>query len=125
VLQRYNVNPTNVNVTGRNLAHGQRSTIERALLAADLTLGRVDLVKPTIKQAAHLVGVCPAYVAAAKAIAEDPDARAAVLAGRVPLIIAGWSLSDHYLCASAKEKTRLGRVAGAGTVWDEVVVPAL
>jgi len=74
--------------------------------------------------------VCPAYVAVAKTIADDPDARAAALAGRVPLVVAGWSsssesLAERYLRASAEEKTTLGEVAGVANVWDEVIVPAL
>ena len=47
-------------VTGRDLAHGRRSALERAFIGADLHLNRVELITPTIKQCAHLAGVCVA-----------------------------------------------------------------
>jgi hypothetical protein len=46
-------------VTGRNLAHTKRSVPERAFLAADMHRNRVELISPTVKQCARLVGVCP------------------------------------------------------------------
>jgi hypothetical protein len=51
--------PTIRIITGRNLAHGRRSVLERAFLGADLHLDRTQLIEPTIKQCARLVGVCP------------------------------------------------------------------
>lgn len=126
MLDKYNYIPTNVN--GRHIAHARRTPIERALLGADLHLDRIRLIRPTMKQSAELVGVCSPYLAAAVKIANDPDARAAVLAGRVPLVIAGWSLAsdslaDHLLRSSQREKASLSETVGVEYIWDELVAP--
>jgi hypothetical protein len=60
--------------------------VEKAFLAADLVRGQVVLRKPTIKQAAELLRVSPAYVAAV-AIGDDDKARSAVLRGPPPLVM--------------------------------------
>ena len=114
-------------ITGRNVAHARRTAVERALLAADLHLGLYALVKPTIGQAADLLKVCPAYVAAAKAIAHDEKARGAVISGRVPLVVAAWSesLTDHYLHASPAERINLTQTAGVDHLWDELIARVL
>jgi hypothetical protein len=114
-------------VTGRNVAHARRCALERAFLAADLHLGRISLVTPTIKQAATMLMVSQAYVTAAKAIAYDEKARNAVISGRVPLLVAAWSesLSDHYLRASPAERVNLTQTAGVDHLFDELIVPAL
>jgi hypothetical protein len=44
-------------ITGRNLAHGRRTKTERAFLALDIARGDAVVVKPTLTQAAKLVGV--------------------------------------------------------------------
>jgi hypothetical protein len=114
-------------VTGRNIAHAKRSAVERALMAADLHLDRYALIRPTIGQAAELLKVCPAYVAAAARIAHDEKARDAVLSGRVPLAVAGWSesLTDRYLRSSPAERINLTQTAGVDHLWDELIIPAL
>ena len=48
-------------VTGRYLAHARLSRVERAFLASDLISGDKRLVRPTIRQAATLVGVNATY----------------------------------------------------------------
>lgn len=96
-------------ITGRNVAHARRTAVERALLAADLPLGFYALVKPTIGQAADLLKVCPAYVAAAKAIAHDEKARGAVISGRVPLVVAAWSESLTTTCAPRRRNASTSR----------------
>lgn len=53
-------------VTGRNIAHARRSPIERALLAADILAGRVDLVGLTAKQIAVMLKTNQPYVDAAR-----------------------------------------------------------
>ena len=114
-------------VTGRNVAHGRRTAVERAFLAADLHLGRVNLVKPTVKQVAAMLTVSQAYVAAAKAVAHDERGRDAVLAGRVPLLVASWSesLAERYLRASPAERVNLTQTAGVDAIWDDLIVPSL
>ena len=72
--------PTIRIITGRNLAHGRRSVLERAFLGADLHLDRTQLIEPTIKQCARLVGVCRPYVGAAVAIDALGGVGAAALA---------------------------------------------
>jgi len=71
--------------------------------------------------------VCPAYVAAAKAIAHDEKARGAVISGRVPLVVAAWSesLTDHYLHASPAERINLTQTAGVDHLWDELIARVL
>jgi hypothetical protein len=73
-------------VTGRNVAQAKRNAVERALLAGDIVRGRVRFADWTIGQAATILKVCPAYVAAAIAIGDDIAARRDVLLGCRPLI---------------------------------------
>jgi hypothetical protein len=51
-----------VDVTGRNIAHARRSAVARAFLAADLHVGRVHVVRPTLIQAAALTKVSVPYI---------------------------------------------------------------
>jgi hypothetical protein len=48
--------------TGRNVAHARRSKTKRAFLALDIARGDVVVVRPTMTQAARLVGVNLGYV---------------------------------------------------------------
>jgi SpoU rRNA methylase family enzyme len=126
----YTATADNVNlprISGRNIAHSKRSAVERAFVAADLHLGRYVLIKPTLAQAAKLLRVNAAYVAAAKAIAHDQAARNAVISGRVPLVVASWSetLADRYMRASPAERVALRKAAGVDQFWDELIAPAL
>jgi hypothetical protein len=70
-------------VSGRRVAHLKRNAVYRAFLAADLVRGQVVLRKPTIKQAAELLKVSPAYANAAIKAA-DAHKRLMVLHGYEP-----------------------------------------
>jgi hypothetical protein len=79
--------PTPTVVTGRDIAHSHRTTVQLAFFAADWCLGRVQLVKPTIKQAAAIADVSYGYARAARRIAYcRPDLRPAIQCGSRPLI---------------------------------------
>lgn len=115
-------------ITGRSLAHAKRSVPERAFLAADLHRNRVDLVCPTIKQAAYLAGVCVPYATAAVAIADNRAARAAVLAGDCTLMdaakaVAPESLAEHFARATPTEWLECARMVGPAIVWDHMIAP--
>jgi hypothetical protein len=121
--------PTRI-VTGRNIAHGKRSVIERAFLGADLHLDRIELAEPTIGQAARLVGVCRPYVAAAVIITTDPKTRQAVLSGRVPLLEAvkpsffrEETLAERFARATPEEIAAVANKVGVGRIWDSMIVP--
>jgi hypothetical protein len=70
-------------VTGRQLAHGNSSTVVRAFVADDLFRGRLNIVRPTMAQAAALARVSAAYAWAAHRHAED---REAIVNGLAPLM---------------------------------------
>lgn len=117
-------------VTGRNLAHAQRSTAERALIGADLHCGYIGLIKPTIKQCSALVDVCVPCVAAGVTIVDDQAARAAALAGDLTILEAAKAaaqptetLAEHILRSSPEELKKAGATIGVGTVFDTMVVP--
>ena len=117
-------------VTGRNLAHTKRSVPERAFIGADLHLNRVELISPTVKQAACLAGVCVQYVAAAVTIATagSEAARAAVLAGDEAILdvakaVAPLSLAEHFARSSPKEWREVARMVGPAVIWDEMIAP--
>ena len=120
------VSTTNV-VTGRNVAHAHRSKVELGLLGADLHLGNLALVRPTIKQSALLVGVCKPQVAAAIAIADDPCLRAAVLCGDVALFEAvsrkRETLAQHLARSSPHEMREAAAELGVEVIWDRMVSP--
>jgi hypothetical protein len=60
---------------------------ERAFIAADLRIGKLQLIRPTAKQAAAIARVCVPYVAAAERVAyQQPHTRAAFELGIEPLI---------------------------------------
>jgi hypothetical protein len=117
-------------IFGRNLAHAKRSIPELALVGADLHLNHLTLISPTVKQSAHLVGVCVPYVAAGIAIADDQAARAAVLAGDCTILdaakaIAPETLAEHMLRSSPSEWTEAARVLNPALVWDYMIAPLI
>jgi len=71
-------------ITGRNIAHSVRSAQQRAVLGAELLEGSTVLIKPTLLQAAEVVGVCAAYVRAARQM--SPAERIGVIAGTRSLL---------------------------------------
>jgi len=118
--------PTPRIITGRNLAHGRRSVVERAFLGADPHRDYTQLAEPTIGQAARLVGVCRPYLSAAVAIANNHDARQAVLSGRVPLLGTTKheeTLAEHFARATPKEIAAVVDTIGVSLVWDKMIAP--
>lgn len=113
-------------ISGRNIAHVHRTVAERALLGADLHLDHVELISPTIKQCAILVGVCTQYVAAAVIIADDPAVRAAVLAGERSILGAAKpseTLADHFVRTSPADWLEVARTIGPAVIWDTMISP--
>jgi hypothetical protein len=94
-----------------------------------VNLGRILPVKLTVKQCAALVGVCVPYVAAAVAIADDPDARAAVLAGKQTILDAAKkvdeSLADRLRRSTPAELLEAAREIGPTVLWDQMLEPLL
>jgi hypothetical protein len=124
MLYRNNVPETTIWVTGRNLAHKRRLTVERAFLGADLHLNRTALIFPTMTQAAKLVGTCVPYIAAAVAIAEDPARRDAVLAGERPLLGDHLeTLAERFARSTRTERLKAAQAIGPGVIWDEMISP--
>jgi hypothetical protein len=72
-------------VTGRNIAHGKRSPVERAILAADVIAGRVVITDLTQQQVMSLLRASKPYVAAARRLSRTE--RQAVFAGWRPLVV--------------------------------------
>jgi hypothetical protein len=71
-------------VTGRNLAHVNRTPIQRAMLAADIAKGDTVVVKPTLRQALMLTGASGSYAVAAKKL--DTAEKRSIASGLRPLI---------------------------------------
>jgi hypothetical protein len=110
------------------LAHAKRSVPERAFVGADLHHNRLELISPTVKQCAHLVGVCAQYVAAATAIADNQAARAAVLAGDETILgvakaVAPESLVEHFARSTPAEWLECARMVGTAAIWDHMISP--
>jgi hypothetical protein len=131
MLYSPNIQTSTPTITGHSLAHARRTVAERAFVAADLHSDRIALSAPTIGQSARLAGICRHYAAAAVAIADDPESRAAVLAGRVSLIGAAKSAAGEMPApvnvsavigwlrsASFSERVDVVRGVGVNDVWD-------
>jgi hypothetical protein len=117
-------------VTGRNIAHGHRTVIERAFLAGDVHLGRISPVELTLKQCGGLIGVCTPYVAAAVVIADYPGVRGAVLSGKCSLLDAARQVSAESLAAHIRRSTpgellEAARDVGVTILWDGMIEPLL
>jgi hypothetical protein len=80
MLFNLRTSPTQVGaITGRDLAHRQRSASQRAAIAAALVAGEVVLSHPTLKQAARLAHASVPYTRAA--LRASPAARARLGSG--------------------------------------------
>jgi hypothetical protein len=103
-----------------------------------LTGNQLRIVHPTFIQLAPIVGVCRLYLAAAAAIADDREARAALLAGELTLgELArngngngnghrnGESLASHLAQASDEELEEAARAVGVKSIWERMVEPLL
>jgi hypothetical protein len=104
----------------------------KAFTGADLHLNNIELVSPTIKQCACLVGVCVPYVAAAVTIVTvgNGAARAAVLAGDETILdvakaVAPLSLAESFARAAPSEWLACARMVGPAAVWDHMVAPLI
>ena len=88
----YSIPPTRpATVTGRGLAHAERTKTAKAFLVVDAPSGNVTL-KPTIEQLCNQVGVSRTYANAAKRVATNPQLRARVEAGQISLMDAAKSM---------------------------------
>ena len=104
---------------------------EKSLLAADLSLGRFNLERPTLIQSAALVCVNRHYVSAAVSIAEDKEKRAALLAGELSLQSLVCSakkngngdLASHLARASDEELLEAANTVGVERIWDRMIAP--
>jgi hypothetical protein len=128
MLYRIIDNQTIPTISGRNIAHGHRTAAERGLLSGDVHLGRISPVKLTVKQCATLCGVSVPYTAAAVLIADDPAARAAVLAGEQTLLDAAKKITPETLAEDFKRASRIERLEAAHALgptilWDEMIAP--
>ncbi len=115
-------------LSGSSLARKRRTYQERAFLGADLHLARVDLTRPTLRQVSRLVGVPRSAIAEAIAIIDDPDLRAAVLSGRLPLHSAkrnSESLAEHLARSTPDEMIGAARAVGIDVIWDGMISPLL
>jgi hypothetical protein len=108
-----------IQISGRNLAHAQRSIRERALLAADLVAGRAIILPLTIVQAGAICGVSYPTITIAQAAGDDEDARAAFLAGHRHCE----TLAEHFHRASQSERIDAARQIGPGVIWDSMISP--
>ena len=79
-------------ITGRNIAHSRRTSVQRALLVADLLAGRAVLKQPTAQQLASIARVSIPYIWAAQQIAFDPWLRKLVVDGSMSLMDAAQTL---------------------------------
>jgi hypothetical protein len=102
------VNPISIAIpiTGGQAAHGftKLPPGARALAAFDWFDGRIDLLDPTLTQAAGVFNTTVHEVRLAGQIADHPDLRAAVMAGRVTLRAAAHEAS--FLAAEALVPTQ-------------------
>lgn len=117
-------------ITGRNIAHGNRSVAELALLGGDVCRERIFPVKLTIKQCAALVGVCVPYIAAAVMIGDDQVKREAVITGERNILDAareprGESLIKHFARSTPEEWLELSRAIGPAVIWDRMIQPII
>jgi hypothetical protein len=133
MLYRPSTPPTTATIpaiTGRNLAHGHRTSTECAFIGRDLHLNRTQLTSPTLKQCAALAGVSVRYIAAAVTISDDPAAQSAVLAGRVALLDAARatppeSLAAHFARSTPADWLEAARTVGPAAVWDHMITPLI
>jgi hypothetical protein len=122
-------------VTGRRIAHCQLAARERAILAAELVLGRRQLVHPTISQTGNLLQVSVTHVRNALTILNDDAGRQEralqeCIFGPLPLATAAEqvrrrkrtpqlsSLPRAWACATAKERLEAVRLIGVNQIWD-------
>jgi hypothetical protein len=116
-----------VPITGRNLAHSVKSASQRAAIAAQLVLGELTLIDPTIIQAAEAAGISVPYVRLA--LVATAAEREALLSGdlTIPQIKPSSfrTLTTEWKAASVGERIKFVQAIGAETIFDTALVPAL
>jgi hypothetical protein len=123
-------------IRGRTLAHQHWTAPIRALTAADLVTGRLELVNITALQAAALCKVSQPYVSAAIRIADDIVVRRQIENGTRPLIEPRpreWALlrptptplAAAWTAASPEERAKLATIVGIDALWTECLEPAI
>jgi hypothetical protein len=102
-------------VTGRALAHAERTAVAKAFLVIDAANGSVTL-KPTIEQLCNQVGVSRTYANAAKRVATNPQLRARVEAGQISLMDAAKAMGPVRNKPTVSELTQADFVEMFGAV---------
>lgn len=112
-------------VTGRDIAHSHRTASARAGLAAQLVLGEVKLIKPTITQVASIARISIPYVRLGLELTQGT--RTHLAAGEITISEAARcnGLLAAWLAATAEEKAAFGVAVGVNEVWDEVIAPSI
>ena len=112
-------------ITGRNLAHAHRGAHERAGIAAQMVLGEVALIKPTITQAASIVRASTTYVHEALRLKTETRARVAV--GELSLLdaVAANGLLSAWIASTPAERAALGAAVGVDEIWDHAIQPSV
>jgi hypothetical protein len=112
-------------ITGRNLAHAHRNAHQRAGIAAQLVLGEVHLVKPTITQVAPVAHVSVPYVQLALRL--KVETRARVARGELSLIEATKAngLLTAWIASTPEERAALGAAVGVNEIWDHAIQPSV
>jgi hypothetical protein len=115
-------------IVGLALARSELPAFRRAFRAADLVTGQLRLVNPTVRQASAVCEVSAPYTYAALRVT-DRDLRAAIEAGRKPLISTSnrrqkpETLAAHFARSTTDEWLEAARVIGPAIVWDRMIAP--
>jgi hypothetical protein len=105
----YDPKSVKTTVTGINLARGHRSPSRRAAVAAQLVLGEIEIIKPTLKQACGMTGANREY--ARKLLHADHSVRLNVEAGVI-------SITDAF--PTDDELLHLAREVGVERLWQAI-----
>jgi hypothetical protein len=101
-------------VSGRSLVHWRLTKRDRRRLALDILAGRITVNGFTLKQAAALVGIDVAYIAAARNGSNGSN-------GHRPKP----TLADMLASASPSERADAAARLGPAVVWDEMISPLI
>ena len=119
-------------LSGYNLALGHRTPTQRALIGAEMFLGRLRFVEPRVSQVVDLVHVSRPMVEAAIALVESDNIGllSAVGVGQVALLEAAVlvkhppkTLVETFVTSSQADRAVLAKTAGPTALWDELVAP--
>jgi hypothetical protein len=112
-------------ITGRNIAHVRRDASQRAGIAAQLVLGEIELIKPTVVQTVAIAHISQPYINFALRLSAETRARLA--AGELSLADAAKAngLLTAWLAATPTEQAALGAVVGVNKIWDAAIAPLI